>query len=101
MAAPSVPHSRKTRLEVRILNCVDARFFNSFGKDLAEKKQCHGLEHGVSVLAVSLRYFLFFPELGSTFRYVTIPGVVNVSVTLINEMIKRNTIYWYGKYHSF
>lgn len=59
---------------------MDAKFLNSSGKDLAKRKQWHVVKHGVSVLAVSLRYFAVFPEMGSVFRPVRIPCVINISL---------------------
>lgn len=73
---------------------MDAKLFNSSGKGLAKRKYWHVMKLGVSVLAVSLRYFAVFPEL-SAFRCARITGVINTSVTLLNEKQKEyfvNTI---------
>lgn len=51
---------------------------------------------GVSVLAVSLRYFAVFPVL-SAFRCARITGVINTSFSLFNKMDERA----FCKYHSF
>lgn len=75
---------------------MDAKLFNSSGKGLAKMKYWHVMKLGVSVLAVSLRYFAVFPEL-SAFRCARITGVINTSFTLVNEMHKGV----FCKYHSF
>lgn len=75
---------------------MDAKFFNSSGKRLAKRKYWHVMKLGVSVLAVSLRYFAVFPEL-TAFRRARITGVKKTSFTLVNEMHERV----FCKYHSF
>lgn len=76
---------------------MDAKFFNSSGEGLAKRKYWHVMKLGVSVLAVSLRYFAVFPELLSTFRLARITGVTNTSFSLVNKMHERV----FCKYHSF
>lgn len=55
---------------------------------MAKRKYWHVMKLGVSVLALSLRYFAVFPEL-SAFRCARITGVRNTSFSLVSEMHER------------